>query len=149
MVAGDVSQSLLKLEEVFAHLVRTFQAVFFVPGNHDLYVTSAVRAMRRPIAAGRVGCRPPLGRSLTHDACKHQKDKAAGMTTSWDKLAAVQALCARLGVHTTVKVHCVMVNQGQGGKQAAPADHHRPNAEMFPPSGERRPLDCATAELVP
>jgi UDP-2,3-diacylglucosamine pyrophosphatase LpxH len=46
LVAGDVSQSLQKLEEVLRHLANIFNAVYFVPGNHDLYVTAKVRWRR-------------------------------------------------------------------------------------------------------
>ena len=38
IVAGDVTPSLVNFEQTFTILVQTFAAVFFVPGNHDLWV---------------------------------------------------------------------------------------------------------------
>lgn len=38
IVAGDVSDSLPLLERALAALARRFRRVFFVPGNHDLWV---------------------------------------------------------------------------------------------------------------
>lgn len=38
MLAGDVSHDLGAIEEVFSLLRRRFAHVFFVPGNHDLWV---------------------------------------------------------------------------------------------------------------
>jgi hypothetical protein len=38
IVAGDVTDDLNRLEEVFSILRRTFAHVFFVPGNHELWV---------------------------------------------------------------------------------------------------------------
>jgi len=38
ILAGDVSESLIFLEECFRVLVHRFRRVLFVPGNHDLWV---------------------------------------------------------------------------------------------------------------
>jgi predicted phosphodiesterase len=38
IVAGDVTDDLRSLERVFRHLTTAFQRVFFVPGNHELWV---------------------------------------------------------------------------------------------------------------
>ena len=37
IVAGDVSHRLDRVESTLASLAATFAAVFFVPGNHDLW----------------------------------------------------------------------------------------------------------------
>jgi len=38
ILAGDITDSLLKLERCFGMLARRFMKVLFVPGNHDLWV---------------------------------------------------------------------------------------------------------------
>lgn len=40
LVAGDISSRLEKLLECLRHLKQKFQEVAFVPGNHDLWITS-------------------------------------------------------------------------------------------------------------
>jgi len=40
LVAGDVSHDLSRMEAAFSHLQATFARVFFVPGNHDLWLRS-------------------------------------------------------------------------------------------------------------
>ncbi|KAL4446687.1 hypothetical protein ABPG77_007931 [Micractinium sp. CCAP 211/92] len=66
LVAGDVSDSPETLQTTLEICVSAFRHVFFVPGNHDLWVRRNER----------------------------------GKYDSLGKLGAVQALCARLGVHT-------------------------------------------------
>lgn len=66
LVAGDVSDSPETLQTTLELCVAAFGHVFFVPGNHDLWVRRNER----------------------------------GKYDSLGKLAAVQALCARLSVHT-------------------------------------------------
>ncbi len=39
ILAGDVSDSIARLSACFQQLTRKFRHVFFVPGNHDLWVT--------------------------------------------------------------------------------------------------------------
>ena len=64
LLAGDVSDNLDMLAEVLAHLVTCFAQVFFVPGNHDLWV------------------------------------RKQDYSCSLEKLAAIEELCASLGVKT-------------------------------------------------
>lgn len=73
IVAGDVTASHALLEETLRILVSTFSAVFYVPGNHDLWVKGRMNAG--------VHIRPKPINSL-------------------GKLDEILALCAKLGVHT-------------------------------------------------
>ncbi len=41
ILAGDVTDKMWLLEQVFSSLVKNFQAVLFVPGNHELWVQDA------------------------------------------------------------------------------------------------------------
>ncbi len=38
IIPGDVTDNVHKLQELFAHLCQVFAEVFFVPGNHELWV---------------------------------------------------------------------------------------------------------------
>ncbi|MFL0801960.1 MAG: metallophosphoesterase [Agarilytica sp.] len=38
ILAGDISDSLDRISECFEHAVKKFRHVFFVPGNHDIWV---------------------------------------------------------------------------------------------------------------
>lgn len=76
IVAGDVSNSIVILRDALETLVATFKAVFYVPGNHDLWTKSA------SLPGGGVHIRPmPI--------------------TSEQKLEEVLALCKELQVYTT------------------------------------------------
>ena len=75
IIAGDVTASQVLLRETFTVLVATFKAVFYVPGNHDLWVKG------RGLAGG-LHIRPtPID--------------------SMGKLHEIMQLCADLGVRTT------------------------------------------------
>ena len=73
VIAGDVTPSMVLLEETLTTLVSAFAAVFFVVGNHDLWVKGRMN--------GGLHIRPKEINSI-------------------EKLDEVLALCARLGVRT-------------------------------------------------
>ncbi len=45
LIAGDVAESLTLLRETLAHLAKCFRLVFYVVGNHELYVIKEVRTL--------------------------------------------------------------------------------------------------------
>lgn len=73
VIAGDVTSSLVLLEETLSILVKAFSSVFYVPGNHDLWVK---------------------GR---HNGGLHIRRDPVD---SLGKLKEIWQLCERLGVHT-------------------------------------------------
>ena len=73
LVAGDVASSLVILQETLEVLTATFGHVFYVPGNHDLWVKGR--------GSGGLHIRPTPIDSL-------------------QKLEEIRALCERLGVRT-------------------------------------------------
>ena len=75
IVAGDVSHSLEIVRETLAVLVAAFDRVWFVPGNHDLWVWTTS-----------IGARG--------------KNAVPGGEDSLTKLRQTMELCAELGVHT-------------------------------------------------
>ena len=75
IVAGDVSHSLEVVRETLALLVAAFDRVWFVPGNHDLWVWTTSIGARGTNAV-------------------------PGGEDSLAKLQQTMALCAELGVHT-------------------------------------------------
>ena len=75
IVAGDVSHSLEIVRETLAVLAAAFDRVWFVPGNHDLWVWTTS-----------IGARG--------------KNAVPGGEDSLTKLRQTMELCAELGVHT-------------------------------------------------
>ena len=78
IVAGDVTSGLVILEETLKLLAGTFGRVFYVPGNHDLWVKG--------------------GRA--NSGGMHIRPKPI---TSLEKLDEIRALCARCGVAVEVE----------------------------------------------
>lgn len=44
IIAGDVSDSLERLEKLFSHLLKKFYALAFIPGNHELWLRKSTLA---------------------------------------------------------------------------------------------------------
>ena len=79
IVAGDVTSSHVLLEETLTLLVRAFKHVFFVPGNHDVWV--------KGVPSGGLHVR-------------------AEKIDSTGRLKEILQLCGRLGVHTQPAFAC-------------------------------------------
>lgn len=92
ILAGDVSDDMAKLRETFELFKQKFAEVFFVPGNHDLWIRPGrwKVAPQQPLG----GAAPPLP------------------DNSLAKLQQILDLCRELGVHTSPRAF------GPGGRLA-------------------------------
>ena len=115
LLCGDVSDELGTLEAALRLLAARFRHLFYIPGNHELWVREADRSVGPTVHAAlfvmcALCCPPPqptlwwVSLSLPLPPPPPLPPlllcRAAGIRDSLDKLQRVLELCGRLGVHT-------------------------------------------------
>ena len=129
IVAGDVSDDEKTLLETFSHLSETFRHVFFVAGNHELYLRRGTRAGEQreegeeaPAASG-LGPGDGGGEAEAGSSGAGLPRPLRKFRDSLEKLSAINADLAALGVRTTptlldgAEVVFSSGQQGVGGRE--------------------------------
>ena len=89
IIAGDVASKLSIIEETLLLFVKTFKFVFYVPGNHELWITTEDKKLN----------------SIDEDDLRNKdEDGKKQKYNSFDKLESIVQLCKKIGVYTTFKV---------------------------------------------
>lgn len=89
ILAGDIAADLDIIREVFEVMLSGFAAVFFAPGNHDLWTKAKPATPRMPA----------FNRQHWSETNPASRPASPARQSSLDKLSEIAALCEELGVH--------------------------------------------------